>query len=97
MLSAMRNLHNIRPLDRPQIAYHSRARNFRHQKFDIFIEQAKAGRMKMVPVQVRQINVVRLNIVKKIAFDLGKIPPAPPITRPDQPRIEQYRFPLVFN
>ena len=53
--------------------------------------------MKMIPMQMRQVNIIRLYTIQKLAFDLRKVPPTPPITRPDQPRIEQDRTPLILH
>ena len=41
----------------------------------------------MVPVQVRQVDVIGVQILDERGGRFGKIPPASPVARADQPRI----------
>ena len=80
-----------------QVAHHSRSRNFRHEISHVAVEQTQRRRVKMIPVQMGQINKIRLNILDFGAVNFGKIPPTAPVTRTDEPRIEQERFAFIFN
>jgi hypothetical protein len=51
----------------------------------------------MIPMQMREINVVGVLFPDFLAVDFREIPPAAPVTRTDEPRIEKQCFAFVFD
>ena len=84
----MWDLGDIVEAERGEVPWHSPGRDFRHQDAYVRSEQPlERGAVEMVPVQVREIDIIGLQVLDELGWRFGKIPPASPVARTDQPRI----------